>query len=75
MTDAQFDVPETQSAIELAEGSDRIAIGDEVEIDFETGTLRHNGAEYRFPALPPEVLAILEDGGLVPHVKTVLATG
>jgi len=50
-------------------------MGDEVEIDFEAGALRHNHAEYRFPPLPPEVLAILEDGGLVPRVKTVLATG
>jgi len=61
--------------IELAQGTEEIAMGDEVEIDFEAGTLRHNGVEYRFPALPPEVLAILEDGGLIPHVKKVLGTG
>jgi len=60
--------------IELAEGTDKIAMGDEVGIDFEQGTLNHSGAEYRFPALPPEVLAILEDGGLIPHVKKVLNT-
>ena len=61
--------------IELAEGTDKIETGDEIEIDFQAGTLRHKENEYRFPALPPEVLAILEDGGLIPHVKKVLGTG
>ncbi|MBN1858399.1 3-isopropylmalate dehydratase small subunit [Candidatus Bipolaricaulota bacterium] len=61
--------------IELAQGTDKIETGDEVEINFEAGTLRHKDSEYRFPALPPEVLAILEDGGLIPHVKKVLGTG
>ena len=58
--------------IELAEGTDAIEKGDEVEIDFEHGIVLHDAAEYRFPPLPPEVLAILEDGGLIPHVKKVL---
>ena len=58
--------------IELAAGSDKIQTGDEVEIDFEQGILRHQTDEFRFPALPPEVLSILEDGGLIPHVKKVL---
>jgi hypothetical protein len=45
-------------------------------IDFSAGVVRHNGAEYRAsPALPPEVLAILEDGGLIPHVKKVMGAG
>ncbi len=61
-------------AIELAEGTERIEAGDHVEIDFEAGIVRHEGAAYRFPALPPEVLAILEDGGLIPHVKKQLGT-
>jgi 3-isopropylmalate/(R)-2-methylmalate dehydratase small subunit len=59
--------------IELARGTEAIAAGDDVEIDFAAGVVRHKGADYRFPALPPEVLAILEDGGLIPHVKKVLA--
>jgi 3-isopropylmalate/(R)-2-methylmalate dehydratase small subunit len=59
--------------IELASGTETVETGDEVEIDFEAGIVRHDGAEYRFPALPPEVLAILKDGGLIPHVKRVLA--
>jgi 3-isopropylmalate/(R)-2-methylmalate dehydratase small subunit len=59
--------------IELAKGTEAIAMGDEVEIDFAAGIVRHQGTDCRFPALPPEVLAILEDGGLIPHVKKVLA--
>jgi len=61
--------------IELTEGTEGIEQGDVIEIGFEAGVLRHKENEYRFPALPPEVLAILEDGGLIPHVKKVLSTG
>jgi len=58
--------------IELAQGTEKVEMGDEVEIDFEGGVVSHKGTEHRFPPLPPEVLAILEDGGLIPHVKKVL---
>ena len=61
--------------IELAEGADAMSKGDEVTIDFSAGTVEHDGKTYSFPPLPPEVLAILEDGGLIPHVKRVLAGG
>jgi 3-isopropylmalate/(R)-2-methylmalate dehydratase small subunit len=61
--------------IELASGTGSIEKGDAVEVDFEAGVVIHNAAEHRFPPLPPEVLAILEDGGLIPHVKKVLAGG
>jgi 3-isopropylmalate/(R)-2-methylmalate dehydratase small subunit len=59
--------------VELAQGTEAIAMGDEVEVDFAAGIVRHKGTDYRFPALPPEVLAILEDGGLIPHVRKVLS--
>jgi 3-isopropylmalate/(R)-2-methylmalate dehydratase small subunit len=58
--------------IELAKGTEAIKTGDEIAIDFEAGTVAHAGQTYRFPALPPEVLGILQDGGLIPHVKKVL---
>jgi 3-isopropylmalate/(R)-2-methylmalate dehydratase small subunit len=61
--------------IELASGTGKIEKGDAVEVDFEHGVVIHNAAEHRFPPLPPEVLAILEDGGLIPHVKKVLSGG
>jgi len=61
--------------IELVDGIEGVHKGDAVGVDFQKGILTHNGKEYRFPALPPEVLAILEDGGLIPHVKKLLAEG
>ena len=59
--------------IELAEGTETIAKGDTVDIDFAAGLVTHQGKEYRFPALPPEVLGILEAGGLIPHARARLA--
>jgi 3-isopropylmalate/(R)-2-methylmalate dehydratase small subunit len=59
--------------IELANGTDAIQTGDHVGIDFAAGIVEHDGKTYSFPPLPPEVLAILEDGGLIPHVKKMLA--
>ena len=61
--------------IELAEGTDEMVKGDMIGIDFEAGLVEHNGTKHAFPPLPPEVLAILEDGGLIPHVKKVLRKG
>jgi len=58
--------------IELREGIDEIKKDDTVGIDFENGTVTHEGNEYHFPALPVEVLAILQDGGLIPHVRKEL---
>ena len=59
--------------IELAEGTDAMQTGDEAGVNFSAGTAEHDRKTYSFPRLPPEVLAILEDGGLIPHVKKVLA--
>ena len=59
--------------IELAEGTDAMQTGDQVGIDFADGVVEHDGKTYGFPPLPSEVLAILKDGGLIPHVKKVLA--
>lgn len=61
--------------IELAHGCEAIQAGDEVGVDFSAGQVHHAGAVYRFPPLPSEVLAILDDGGLIPHAKKVLGTG
>ena len=61
--------------IELKESADEIENRDRVKIDFENGIVQHEGNEYHFPGLPREVLSILEDGGLIPHVKKVLGTG
>jgi 3-isopropylmalate/(R)-2-methylmalate dehydratase small subunit len=58
--------------VELAGGTTMIAKDDQVKIDFEKGVVTHKGKSYAFPALPKEVLAILNDGGLIPHVKKAL---
>jgi 3-isopropylmalate/(R)-2-methylmalate dehydratase small subunit len=58
--------------VELAAGTEMIQKGDTVQIDFEKGLVHHKGKSYPFPALPKEVLAILNDGGLIPHVKRLL---
>lgn len=45
--------------------------GDELEIDLAEGTVNDltNGKEARFRPLSPQLLRILEDGGLVEHIK------
>ena len=58
--------------IELEDGVDQMGKGDMVSIDFEAGKVTHKGNTYHFPALPKEVLAILNDGGLIPHVRKQL---
>ncbi|MCK4600761.1 3-isopropylmalate dehydratase small subunit [Candidatus Bipolaricaulota bacterium] len=58
--------------IELQDGTDAMEKDDTVSIGFEKGTVIHEGNAYHFPALPEEVLAILEDGGLIPHVRKEL---
>ena len=61
--------------IELKDGADEMGKGDMVSIDFEAGKVTHKGNTYHFPALPKEVLAILNDGGLIPHVRKALGKG
>ena len=58
--------------IELQDGIDAMEKGDTLSIDFEKGVVLHEGNTYHFPALPREVLAILKDGGLIPHVRKEL---
>jgi len=52
---------------------DALATGDAVEIDFTAGELTtDDGRVYKFLPLPPEVMAIVEAGGLVEYVKEKL---
>jgi 3-isopropylmalate/(R)-2-methylmalate dehydratase small subunit len=48
---------------------DGVETGDEITIDFAAGTVITPQGEVAFPPLAPEVMAILEDGGLIPHVR------
>ena len=58
--------------IELSDGIDAMKKDDTLSINFENGIVTHEGNTYHFPALPVEVLAILQDGGLIPHVRKEL---
>jgi 3-isopropylmalate/(R)-2-methylmalate dehydratase small subunit len=54
------------SAVETVED------GETVTIDFAEGIVSTAGGEHHFPPLPPEVLEILEAGGLIEHVRQQL---
>ncbi len=49
-----------------------VKTGDELTIDFEAGTVTTPEAVYTFPPLSSEVMEILDDGGLIPHVRKQL---
>ena len=46
--------------------------GDEVDVDFEAGTVTVGDKQFTFPKLPPEILAIRDAGGLLNHVRNEL---
>ena len=51
--------------------TNRINQGEELELDLSAGTLtdRTSGEVFEFPPLPPVMRNILEDGGLVEHIR------
>jgi 3-isopropylmalate dehydratase small subunit len=51
---------------------DGVESGQEATIDFAAGTVTTQAGEYTFPPLSPEVLAILNAGGLIPYVRQQL---
>ena len=51
---------------------DGVESGDEITIDFAAGKVLTPRGEYAFPPLSPEVLEILEAGGLIPYVRRQL---
>jgi len=50
--------------------TDKINDGDELEIDLAAGTIKDltNGTELTFGKIPDVMLAILDDGGLIPYI-------
>ncbi len=60
--------------IELPDVIGKIEPGEQVTIDLSAGTFRCRAGEYRFPALPAEVIGIVEAGGLVPYTRQRLGT-
>ncbi|HOQ05492.1 MAG TPA: 3-isopropylmalate dehydratase small subunit [Anaerohalosphaeraceae bacterium] len=57
--------------IELPEALEKIRDGDELQIDYEAGTIRNKtqNTTIRFTPLPDFALAIIRDGGLLEHIK------
>ncbi len=51
--------------------TDKINTGDELEIDLETGVIKDltNGEQLNFKPLPPTMIKILNDGGLLSHIQ------
>lgn len=51
--------------------TESIETGDQLEVDLEKGILLNltKGTSQEFPALPPVMTQILEDGGLAEHVR------
>ena len=60
--------------LECPEAAAAIQNGDEVSVDFDSGLIRDEttGAEFRATALPPFIGRIVEDGGLLPYLKSRL---
>jgi 3-isopropylmalate dehydratase small subunit len=64
-------------AVEAPGANKAFATGDEVQLDMAAGVLRNltKGTQVTFRPVPPFLMRILEDGGLVPHLKARLGGG
>ncbi len=54
---------------------EKIKAGDRIEVDASRGVISNltNGETYSCDVLPPKLLAMVEDGGLVPHLEKTRA--
>ena len=57
--------------IELPDALEKISNGDEIEIDYKNGLIKNQstGKDIRFNPLPDFALEIINDGGLLDHIK------
>jgi 3-isopropylmalate/(R)-2-methylmalate dehydratase small subunit len=46
--------------------------GDELEVDFDAGCITAGGRVIKFPPYPEFVRGLVNDGGLIPHVRKTL---
>ncbi len=61
--------------VQSKEAPDHIQSGETITIDFANGEITTAKDEkFSFPPLPEFLMGILEDGGLIPHVKKSLGT-
>jgi 3-isopropylmalate/(R)-2-methylmalate dehydratase small subunit len=61
-------------AIVQPELVDKVKKGDVLEVDLENGTIKSPYGEFTFPAYAPEIMAIMQSGGLIPYTKKKLGT-
>ena len=63
-------------AVECRGISNLVEEGDQIEVDLESGRVRDltNGALLRFAPFSDHAIAILDKGGLIPYLKSALAT-
>jgi 3-isopropylmalate/(R)-2-methylmalate dehydratase small subunit len=59
-------------ALTVPEAAEAIEAGQTVTVDLEKGQIAVEERSFSFPALPEFVMGIMEDGGLIPHVKKKL---
>jgi 3-isopropylmalate/(R)-2-methylmalate dehydratase small subunit len=55
-----------------SEAQSLVSNGDEIEIDFDSGEITAGGRKVKFPPYPEFVQGLVNDGGLIPHVKKSL---
>jgi len=60
--------------IAICDAVEGVETGQEITIDFAEGTVTTPDGVYTFPPLSPEVMAILDAGGLIPYVRKKLKT-
>jgi 3-isopropylmalate dehydratase small subunit len=61
--------------IQAPELVEKLQKGDEIELDMAAGTVKilRTGETVTFRPLPPFIMEILTDGGLIPHLKKKMA--
>jgi 3-isopropylmalate/(R)-2-methylmalate dehydratase small subunit len=59
--------------IELPQATEKISDGDEIEIDYKKGLIKNKtaGKDIRFAPLPDFAVEIINDGGLLEHIKKI----
>jgi 3-isopropylmalate/(R)-2-methylmalate dehydratase small subunit len=60
-------------ALAVPEAAEELEAGQTVKVDLEKGQIVSGEKVYSFPPLPEFVRGIMEDGGLIPHVKKSLS--
>jgi 3-isopropylmalate/(R)-2-methylmalate dehydratase small subunit len=60
-------------ALAVPEAAEALEAGQTVKVDLEKGQIVAGEKVYSFPPLPEFVRGIMEDGGLIPHVKKSLS--